>query len=106
MTLQKCMYDESLVALQIKHGIIDVLLEKLEWITGTSKVLNLRHEIKKEMPPPLPDMTAPIKRRRINCGEIVHVSQFFYLMFYNRLKVQYKIINTIVYGNRIGLLRS
>lgn len=74
MTLQKCMYDESLVALQIRHGIIGILMEKLEWITGTANTLNLKHEIKKETPTPVVDMTAPVKRRRVNYGETVHVS--------------------------------
>lgn len=77
MTLQKCMYDESLVSLQIRHGIIEILMEKMEWITGTLNTLNLKHEIKKEAPVPISDMTAPIKRRRINYGETVHVTIVF-----------------------------
>lgn len=66
------MYDDSLVALQVKHDIIGTLVEKLEWITGTSNSLNLKHEIKKEIV--LTDITAPNKRRKTNYKETVHVS--------------------------------
>lgn len=70
------MYDESLVALQVKHDIIGTLVEKLEWITGTSNSLNLKHEIKKEIV--VTDITAPNnKRRRINYKETIHVSQIY-----------------------------
>lgn len=71
MTLQLCMYDESLVTLQLKHDIIDVLVEKLEWFTGTSNTLNLKHDIclMKSWSEDVPN-----KKRRTSYKEYVFVS--------------------------------
>lgn len=46
-TLNKCTFEESLIQLQIKYNIIDVLLKKLHWIVGDSKTIEREHKKKK-----------------------------------------------------------
>ncbi|XP_060535793.1 armadillo repeat-containing protein 5-like [Cylas formicarius] len=44
-TLAKFRYDERLLWAQIRCGVVDVLVEKLRWLVGSSSELDLRHEI-------------------------------------------------------------
>lgn len=56
------MYDEALVSAQLKSGIIDAVIEKLEWLTGTSKTLEFKHTARKRY---RPTMDAPVPEKKM-----------------------------------------
>ncbi|XP_050301516.1 uncharacterized protein LOC126739759 [Anthonomus grandis grandis] len=47
-TLNKFKYEDSLMLEQLKHGIVEVIVEKLTWVVGSPEVLNLKHATEKK----------------------------------------------------------
>lgn len=67
------MYSESLVVVQIKCGIIKVLIQKLEWVVGSSLKLDLNHEVRKKKYDSV-TTPVPVKKNKNNLGLSVDVS--------------------------------
>lgn len=47
-TLNQCTYDESLIQMQLKCNIIEILLKKMQWIIGDSSKMDKNHKKNKK----------------------------------------------------------